>query len=85
LRNSADENCAQKNQKNLAGEAVFGFHNTYYAHDWFFASTDAEQLSPLLENLPLVRAFQSQCPLHRTPESLHDVTGCGISRNQSRC
>jgi hypothetical protein len=30
LRNSADENCAQKDQKNLAGEAVFGFHATQY-------------------------------------------------------
>jgi hypothetical protein len=86
LRNSADENCAQKNQKNLAGEAVFGFHDTYYAHDWFFASTDAEQLSPLLEISRLFVRFDHSARFIENPNHcMHVVSDYGISRSQSRC
>ncbi len=50
LRNSADENCAQKrkNQKNLADETVSRFHGTYYAYNWF-PPVLTRALSPIFE------------------------------------
>jgi|SRR5438093_10726070 hypothetical protein len=50
LRYSTDRNCAHKskNQKNVADQTVSRVHGTYYAHDWFFASADATNLSATL-------------------------------------
>jgi hypothetical protein len=52
LRNSADENCAQKskNQKNLADETLSRFHGAYYTYNWFFASADASNFHHSLKS-----------------------------------
>jgi hypothetical protein len=49
---------------------------------WFCPKSRFISMTTLLSFVPLARAFQARCQLHRKRESRHGVSGCETSRSR---